>query len=190
MHCFNYVLGALCGECNVDADCPAGGGCSVPNPFMGTGSTCNMGMPGDGCQTDAICKDPSAPICGTVVNAAPILSLSTCGQCKVNADCANHPGGPNCTPTVDIPNFKGQLACVMDGSVENDQPCSLEDVGGMPAGNTACKSGFCGEATFMSLVKFGVCGECLTDADCAMGQTCTTPMIDEVMYKFIGSVCQ
>ena len=188
-HCFNYVLGATCGQCNTDADCPNGGGCSIPNPLAGTGSTCNMGEPGAGCNSDAVCKDPDHAKCGVIIDVAPIITLATCGQCQVNADCAGNPGGPNCNPTVDVMNFKGELLCVMDGSVEVDQACSLEKVGMGVAGDTACKSGHCGDAVFMGLLHVGVCGECGSDADCAMGQTCSEPMIDTMGGALIGAKC-
>lgn len=188
--CFNYVLGATCGQCKVDADCPNGGGCSIPNPLQGTGSTCNMGGPGDGCNTSAVCQDPEHGTCGVIIDVAPIITLATCGQCQVNADCAGHPGGPNCNPVVDVMNFKGELLCVADGAIENDAACSLEDVGGMPAGNAACKSGHCGDAVFMGLLHVGICGECGSDADCAMGQTCTEPQIDTNAGMLVGSVCK
>lgn len=181
------VLGGFCGECLVDADCE-GGGCSVPNPIAGVGSTCNMGGPGDGCMSDDVCADAMHPHCGVLLNAPPIITVQTCGQCKVNADCTD-PMLANCTPAYDVENFKGQLNCVGDGTVDNNGGCSLEDDGGVPAGNKACKSGFCGVADVMSLLKVGVCGECNSDADCPMGQMCSDPQVDLDAGALVGSVC-
>jgi hypothetical protein len=181
------ALGGFCGECLTDADC-APGGCSVPNPIAGVGATCNMGGPGEGCMSDAVCVDADNGICGTLLEVPGIITVATCGQCKVNADCTD-PALANCTPTYDVPNFKGKLDCVADGSIENNNGCSLEDDGGNPAGNKACKSGFCGEASVMGLLKLGVCGECNSDADCPMGQMCTDPAVDLDMGALVGSVC-
>lgn len=183
------ALGGFCGECLVDEDCTAktGGGCSVPNPIAGVGATCNMGGPGEGCMSDAVCADPDNGTCGTLLQVPGIITVATCGQCQVNADCTD-PAAANCTPTYIVQDFKGQLACVADGSVENNFGCSLEDVNGSPAGNTACKSGFCGEASVMGLLKLGICGECNSNADCN-GGTCSKPEVDLNSGALIGSVC-
>jgi hypothetical protein len=181
------VLGGFCGECLVDADCDKGG-CSVPNPIAGVGATCNMGGPGDGCMSDAVCADPANGTCGVLLNFPGIFTVATCGQCEVNADCTD-PALANCRPTYIIEDFKGKLDCVADASVENNFGCSLEDVMGQPAGNKACKSGFCGEASFMGLLKLGICGECNADSDCPMGMMCTDPKVDVDNGTLIGSVC-
>lgn len=181
------ALGGFCGECLADADC-APGGCSVPNPIAGVGATCNEGGPGEGCMSDDVCVDADNGICGTLLEVPGIITVATCGQCKVNADCTDA-GLPNCTPTYDVPNFKGKLDCVADGSVPNNLGCSLEDDGGNPAGNKACESGFCGEASVMGLLKLGVCGECNADSDCGPGETCTDPSVDLDMGALVGSVC-
>lgn len=181
------ALGGFCGECLSDADCSPGG-CSVPNPIAGVGATCNMGGPGEGCESDAVCVDPANAICGTLLSVPGIITVSTCGQCKVNADCTD-PALPNCTPTYDVLNFKGKLDCIADGALENNSGCSLEDDGGMAAGNKACKSGFCGEASVMGLLKLGICGECLSDADCGMGKMCVDPAVDLNAGTLIGAVC-
>ena len=181
------ALGGFCGECLVDADCKEGG-CSVPNPIAGVGATCNMGGPGDGCMDDAVCTDPANATCGVLLDVPGIITVATCGQCQVNADCTD-PALPNCTPTYDVANFKGKLDCIADSSLENNSGCSLEDDGGNPAGNKACKSGFCGEASVMGLLKLGICGECNSDMDCPMGQTCSDPMVDLNSGTLIGSVC-
>jgi len=181
------ALGGFCGECLVDGDC-APGGCSVPNPIAGVGATCNDGLPGEGCMSDDVCTDAANGICGTLLEVPGIITVATCGQCKANADCTEA-GLANCSPTYDVPNFKGKLDCVADGSVPNNLGCSLEDDGGNPAGNKACESGFCGEASVMGLLKLGVCGECNADSDCPMGQMCSDPAVDLDMGALVGSVC-
>lgn len=181
------ALGGFCGECLADSDC-AEGGCSVPNPIAGVGATCNMGGPGEGCMSNDICTDPANGICGTLLEVPGIITVATCGECQVNADCAD-PAAANCTPTYDVANFKGQLTCVADGSLDVNTGCSLEDDGGNPAGNKACKSGFCGEASVMGLLKLGICGECNSDADCDGGKMCSDPSVDLNSGSLIGSVC-
>jgi hypothetical protein len=183
------ALGGFCGECLEDADCTekTGGGCSVPNPIAGIGATCNMGGAGDGCMSDDVCVDPANGTCGVLLQVPGIITVATCGQCEVNADCTD-PALANCTPTYIVEDFKGKLDCVADNSVENNFGCSLEDVMGDPAGNKACKSGFCGEASVMGLLKLGICGECNSDADCN-GGTCTDPQVDLDNGTLIGSVC-
>jgi hypothetical protein len=181
------ILGGWCGECLVDTDCDAGG-CSVPNPIAMTGATCNMGEPGAGCMTDDICTDPANGLCGTLLEVPGIISVKTCGECAANADCLDG-ALPNCTPVFDVANFTGKFECVEDNSVPQDGGCNLTDDGmGAPVGNAACVSGFCGEANVMGLLKVGICGECNSDADCAMG-TCSDPIVDLEMGALVGSVC-
>ena len=189
------ALGGFCGECKVDADCKdvTGGGCTVPNPIAGIGSTCNMGEAGAGCETNEICTDPAAGFCGLLLSVPGIINVSTCGACAVNDDCvAANPKTPNCSPTYDVMNFSGQYVCVEDASVPNNGGCNLaKDAMDLPVGNAACTSGFCGEASVMGLVKLGICGECNSNADCvAIGkQTCTDPVVDLQGATLQGSVC-
>lgn len=189
------ALGGFCGECLTDADCKdvTGGGCTVPNPIAGIGSTCNMGEAGAGCETNDICTDPAAGFCGLLLSVPGIINVSTCGACAVNDDCAAvNQKTPNCSPTYDVMNFSGQYVCVEDASVPNDGGCNLaKDAMNLPVGNAACESGFCGEASVMGLVKLGICGECNSNADCvAIGkQTCTDPVVDLQGATLQGSVC-
>ena len=189
------ALGGFCGECKVDADCKdvTGGGCTVPNPIAGIGSTCNTGEAGAGCETNDICTDPAAGFCGLLLSVPGIINVSTCGACAINDDCvAANPKTPNCSPTYDVMNFSGQYVCVEDASVPNNGGCNLaKDAMDLPVGNAACESGFCGEASVMGLVKLGICGECNSNADCvAMGkQTCTDPVVDLQGATLQGSIC-
>ena len=180
------ILGGWCGECLVDADCPDGG-CTTPNPVASIGAVCNLGKPGDGCQTDAVCHDPAFAKCSPVLKVDGILTVATCGACKTNADCAQ--GVKNCTPVYDLENFAGMFECVPNGSVPNDEGCNLQPAGDQPIGNKACQSGFCGEANIMGLVKLGVCGQCNVDAHCGPGKTCTEALVDLNTNQLFGSTC-
>lgn len=180
-HCFVVpALGGFCGECNADADCPDGG-CTLPNPVAGVGAVCNLGQAGDGCQTDAVCKDPAAPHCAVVLEVPGIITTATCGGCKTDADCS--PQAPHCTPDYEIGEFSGQHSCKPAGSVPNNFGCAFDGTG-----DQACASGHCGEASVMGLLKLGICGECNSDADCG-GGLCTDPAVDLDNNTLIGSVC-
>lgn len=182
------ALGGYCGECLGDADC-GGGGCTVPNVIAGVGSKCNDGGPGDGCQSDAVCKDPSAPLCKLVLDVPGILAVATCSACRSNADCPD-PALHNCSPDYDLAGFAGQYTCKADGSLPNNSGCNLADCLGEPLGDRACASGHCGEATVMGLLKLGICGECNGDADCDPGLACSDPLVDLQTTVLLGSVCQ
>lgn len=189
--CFTIpIVGGFCGECLGDADCN-GGGCTVPNPFAMVGSTCNMGEPGAGCQTDAVCQDKDNDKCGTLLEVPGIFAVATCGECVTNDDCTDM-ALPNCSPTFDVMNVSGKFVCVADGSVPNDTGCNLaKDDMGEPTGNKACMSGFCGVATIEQIVKVGICGECNSDADCeAMGMTtCNDATVDTMSGTTTGATC-
>lgn len=181
------ILGGYCGECLDDDDCP--GGCTIPNPIAGVGATCNLGGVGAGCNEDVTCLNSCASRCGTVLSVPGILEVSTCGECKADADCKS-PGKPNCSPVYDIPNFAGGFSCLPDASVPNNGGCALTDDGmGQPLGNNVCMSGKCGEATVMGLLKVGICGECNSNADCPMGQSCTDPVVDLEKGMLVGATC-
>lgn len=188
MSCFVVpLLGGICGDCKVDGDCD-NGGCTIPNPLMGVGAVCNNGEPGAGCMSDAVCSDPSASKCGLVLDASPIIAVNTCSECETNADCTD-PAAPNCSPTISVADFSGQLTCVPDASVPNDSACNRAEEGGVPIGNAACESGKCTTAVVMSVVQIGVCGECFSDADCPMGQTCQDAAVDTMTFALIGAKC-
>jgi len=180
------ILGGWCGECQVDADCQ-GGGCTIPNPIASVGAVCNKGQPGDGCQSDAVCADPKFSACGTVLKVEGIITVSTCGMCTTNADCPNN--APNCSPAYDVAAFSGMFECVPNASVPNNEGCNLQLQGDQPVGNQACKSGFCGEANVMGLLKMGVCGECNANADCGPGESCNDPLVDLNSNEIVGASC-
>ena len=178
------LLGGLCGECKTDDDCD-GGGCTIPNPLKGVGASCNKGGAGDGCGSDEVCVDPAAPYCGVVVNAKPIITVMTCGECKTNAECTD-PKMPNCNPVVSVADFNGQLSCVEDGSIPNDKACNLAENGG----HKACESGKCTTAVLETVVKIGICGECLADADCpAEKPKCVDAAVDTNNGDLFGAKC-
>jgi hypothetical protein len=181
------ILGGFCGECLDDSDC-APGGCTTPNPVQGTGSRCNKGEPGAGCQTDAVCVDPGHADCAPILDVMGIFTASTCGACTVNADCPQDQ--PNCSPVYDIKAFAGQFECVASGSVANNGGCNLDSVGGVPVGDAACQSGHCGEANVMGILKLGICGECNIDADCGPGEQCEDAVVDLDKSELIGASCQ
>ncbi|MCY1006365.1 hypothetical protein OV079_12490 [Nannocystis pusilla] len=172
------ALGGFCGECLADADCD-GGGCTPANLFTGGGSVCNEGGPGDGCQSDAVCSDPSNDVCGTLFEVPGIITVSTCGECETNADCGGQT--PVCAPTYDLANLSGRFDCVAPGSVANGGGCESD---------AACTSGHCGEASIMGLLKLGVCGECVADGDCSPGEQCSDAQVDLQSGQVFGATCQ
>lgn len=181
------LLGGLCGECKLDADCPKGG-CTIPNPLAGAGAVCNEGLAGAGCEDDSVCVDPNNSFCGLVLDATPIIKVQTCGECKSNADCSDD-ASPNCSPTISIGDFSGINSCVPDASVPNDSACNYIEDGGVPIGNVACESGKCGVAVVMGVVKIGACGECFVDGDCEDGKKCQDPFVDDMSGELFGAKC-
>jgi hypothetical protein len=182
--CNCYVvpfLGGQCGECNEDVDCAETtmGGCTPPNPFMNNGSTCNMGEAGGGCETSDVCADGLT--CGTVLDLLGLIQISTCGECMADADCDM---GNICAPVVIVEEFNGQNTCIAPNSLAQNSFCNLEG-----NGDEACESGICSTIDIMGLAQVGACGECNTDADCGMGQTCTLGEFILDTGSLVGSVC-
>ena len=168
-HCFDSPLGSICGECELDSDCP-GGGCTPPNVFVDppTGSFCNAGDYADGCMSDDACE-PSLQ-CALVVDIPGISMVSTCSECEVDGDCD---GGLVCAPDIAvIGNLTGVKRCVVEASLVNGQSCDFAT-----SGDVSCASGHCAIADVMGLVLFGVCSECEADDECA-GQVCEPPLVD------------
>lgn len=170
------AVGGLCGECLDDSDCP-GGGCTIPDGIHGFGAYCNDGGPGDGCGSDAVCNSPAAPHCSVVISALPFFQVSTCGACETNADCS--PQAPNCAPAYDLSHLTGEFKCVANGAVANNGGCAT---------NAACASGFCGEVNHQGFFKLGICGECLSNADCG-GKQCVPGEIDIQAGTVTGAKC-
>jgi hypothetical protein len=173
-------LGGQCGACDEDADCAAstGGGCTPPNPFMNNGSTCNMGEAGGGCETSDVCADGLS--CGTVLDLLGLIQISTCGECATDADCTDQ----ICAPVVIVEEFNGQNTCIDANSLLQDSFCNLEGNGDM-----ACESQICSVVDIMGLAQVGACGECNSDADCGMNQTCNPGEFVLDTGSLVGSVC-
>ena len=166
-HCFVAgALGGLCGECTGDADCE-GGGCSLPNPLANppTGSVCNTGELGDGCETSDVCMGDLT--CVEIINVPGILVANTCSECTTSDECTDQV----CNVAIDVANITGEKTCVDASSVADGEFCDLEG-----DGEDACMN-HCAEADIMSLLTFGVCGACRDDADCTGGMTCTAPEV-------------
>jgi hypothetical protein len=174
------LLGGQCGECNEDADCPAGG-CTPPNPFDANGSTCNMGEAGGGCETDAVCAD--GLVCGNVLNLLEgLIQINTCGNCVDDSVCTD---GTICAPVVSVMDFSGVNECIEPLSLPQDSFCNLEGNGDM-----ACASGICSTIDIMGLAEVGSCGECNTDAECMGGATCSPGQFVLDTGSLLGSVCE
>lgn len=177
-HCYvQPFLGGYCGECNEDADC-SGGGCTPPNPFDATPSSCNMGEPGAGCESDAVCTDGLS--CSTAFSLLDLIVIRSCGTCQFDDEC----GDDICAPVVDLPQWSGVRTCVAPGSQPQDTYCELDG-----SGNTVCASGICSTVDIMGLAEIGACGECNTNLDC-MGGTCVPGEFLLDSASLSGSRCQ
>lgn len=183
-YCFVVqFLGGVCGECLVDADCPDGGGCSLPNPIVmpPVGAVCNDGGAGEGCMTSEVCMD--GLVCASIISVPGILEAMTCSECTMDSECMD---GNLCSPIYDVLNVSGQKVCVPPGTVENGQGC---DYAGM--GDMACMSGLCAAINIMDLLMVGVCGDCEVDADCDVeaGEVCLPADIDTTSGEVTPPLC-
>ncbi len=180
MNCFSTLGGMLtfCADCNEDQDCvDAGTGTACTLDIAANNATCTAGEVGSTCMSDEACASGH---CDAVIEVPiPGLLPDTCGDCGDSADCMNM---QLCSPTFDFMAFSGNKACVDPGSVENNNLCPKG-----PDGPMVCKSSHCTSATIMGLVEVFICGECDTDKDCAMGQTCNPA--EASMNGISGSVC-
>lgn len=168
-------LASVCSECASDSDCADGGNCT----FLGSYFGCGDGSEGQQCESDASCGD--GLFCAEVVNLGGLINGDFCSTCKTDADCSD---GQLCAPQIefmDIMNLSGQRSCIDPKTSPDGQIC---DFGG--AGDEQCEN-FCTEADIMGLITIGLCGACVTDADCDMGQTCTPAMIG--LDGFSGATC-
>lgn len=169
------MLGGVCSECLVDADCAAGT-CSLdPAGF----AVCTDGSIGVMCDSSKGCMD--GLVCATLVDTGGLFPLDFCSECDADTPCG---GAQICAPVYDLAMFAGYLGCVDPGSVPNGGGCPLDGVVG---DGEACQSGLCGVATLGGIIPLGVCGECIDDMDCMAMQTCTPPMAS--MTGLDGAVC-
>lgn len=179
MNCYvNMIFGSFCAVCNEDADCVAAGTGTACTLDLATQSiSCTNGANGSTCMSDAACMSGH---CDAVINIPiPGVLPDTCGECGESTDCDM---GDICSPSFDFMAFSGQKLCVAPGSVENNQLCPEG-----AEGDLACMSGHCTTATLMGIIPVDICGECASDADCMMGQTCKDA--EASMMGFSGSLC-
>jgi hypothetical protein len=171
--CFGVPgLGGLCSECNMDSDCPEGEACAIDPGFLF--AVCTPGQLGTMCMTDEGCG--ADLVCASVIpDGAPLplpIDLAFCSECDAETACTN---GEICVQVLsDLGEFQVYNRCAAPGSVPNGDGCPSE--GGVGDG-TACMSGICNVVPLdiQGLITFdvGLCGACASDADCAMGETCT-----------------
>jgi hypothetical protein len=156
------LLGGLCSECLIDADCD-GRGCSLPGVLDSPPrpARCTDGALGEGCMSDAVCQEPL--VCAQILDVPTVIESSTCGECHVDADC----GANLCAPRYHIREIRGEWVCVEPGSVPNGEGCALDG-----SGDAACASGICAPANIQGLTQVGICGDCASDADCTPPQVC------------------
>ncbi len=178
MNCFSVLGMGFCADCNEDQDCvDAGTGTACTLDAMSMNAICTDGQLGSSCMSDEACAGGK---CGPVIDIPiPGIIPDLCNECDTSADCMD---GKLCSPVFDIMAFSGQKSCVEPGSVENNNLCTKG-----PDGPMVCKSSHCTSATIMGIVELFICGECDTDMDCAMGQTCNPA--EASMNGFSGSVC-
>jgi hypothetical protein len=160
-----YVIpgfGGVCSECLMDADCGEGT-CSVD---FGAGyAICTDGSLGKMCDTDEGCQGEL--VCAQLIDTGGLFNASFCSECNDENPCA---GEKICSPHYDEGSFSGHMACVDPESVESGGGCPIENGEG---NDEVCKDGHCGIADIMGFIQLGVCGECSTNEDCEVGETCT-----------------
>jgi len=179
MNCVSLVGGMLtfCADCNEDADCVAPNTACSLSPATQS-AMCTTGPEGSTCMSDDACMRGLQ--CEAVINVPiPGILPDTCGECADSGDCDM---GTLCSPVFDLMMFSGQKECVEPGSVQNDQLCPEG-----PDGDMVCMSGHCTDAQIMGIITVFVCGECASDNDCGMGETCTPA--EASMNGFSGSIC-
>lgn len=179
--CYETALGNICSECGSAMDCvdaDAGINCT----FNGTFFECSDGAAGEMCDDMASCMD--GLFCSKVVDTGGLIPDQFCSEC----DTSEHCDDPQICNPVFVPDIMmpmGQNICTDPGTVELDAFCDHEG-----DGDAACMSGHCVVADIMGLIMLGVCGECDTSDDCAMGETCTEPMVDAQTFMVSGSRCE
>ena len=170
-------FGGICSECGSDADCD-GGNCT----FGGNGwFECGDGSLGQMCESDASCADDLH--CAELIDLGGFFPANFCSECSEDAHCID---GQLCAPFVDLmslPNINGQRTCIEPDTLPQDSLC---DASG--SGDEQCE-GFCTTASLMGFLEIGLCGECETDQDCMMGESCMDATIDLMSGGFSGSLC-
>lgn len=172
------TVGGVCSECLVDADCSMGT-CSLEFDVMY--AVCTDGSAGNMCNSDEGCMGDL--VCTELIDTGGVFNANFCSQCGPTAPCD---GDTICSPQYDDSAISGQFVCVEAGSVVSGQGCPVDDEG--TGDSSVCADGHCEVVdVFQGFVTLGVCGECITDADCPEGQTCTGG--EATMQGLTGSSC-
>lgn len=169
-------LGGVCSECASDTDCPDGSNCTITSNGW---FACGDGSQGQMCESDATCAD--GLYCAEVVDLGGLFNGNFCSECSEDSHCAD---GQLCAPVIEftgLMDISGQRSCIDPESAANDSLCDDEGSGDMQC------VGFCTAADLMGFIQVGVCGDCESDTDCMMGETCTPAMIG--LDGFSGSTC-
>jgi len=167
----------ICSECDADLDCVAadlGTACTVD--AMTLAAKCSYGEAGSFCESQAACQNDL--FCVALLDGADGLLPHTCSECRTDADCGG--GGLRCVAELDVVTYSGVKHCAVPGSVGKGGLCPLTD------GDAMCATGKCAVFNVLGNLDVGVCGDCKTDADCGMGQTCTPPKFKD---GFVASTC-
>ncbi|MEM9460675.1 MAG: hypothetical protein AAGF11_41280 [Myxococcota bacterium] len=174
--------GGICSECVTDEDCDEGT-CAID--FTGSGyAICTDGALGLMCTTDEGCMGDL--VCTQLINTGGFIPDEFCSECR-NDDVPCPDPMQLCAPVYDLANLAGYHGCVEPMSVENGGGCPLD---GAVGDGAVCMSGLCGVAMLGGLFPAGVCGECLTDADCMMmGLTTCQPPEADLMAGVTGATC-
>ena len=109
------------------------------------------------------------------------FQYAACSNCGDSSECDM---GNLCAPVVDLDGFNlgGYRDCVAPGSIPNDSIC--DDTA---EGDLAC-AGLCAPVDTGFGADIPICGDCETDADCAMGETCVAGMAGQ--GGLAGNSCQ
>ncbi len=165
----------VCSECASDADCTHG--CTPSSPYLPgfDYGRCNDGQIGDACESTAACVDAThcTPFLITGGEGTPI---STCSTCSSDEDCR---AGETCGIEI---SDDFQLALHRCLEVESSGYSSWCDTK-----STQC-GGYCKDVEFVE-GPLGICGECITSADC-MGGGCTNHVVNLETLEPTGSLCQ
>lgn len=169
----------ICSECGSDADCQQSGdgvNCTIGDAGY---YTCSTGNLGEECESDAACSGDLT--CELIVSLGGFIELTACSNCGDSSECDM---GNLCAPVVDLDGFNlgGYRDCVAPGSIPNDSIC--DDTA---EGDLAC-AGLCAPVDTGFGADIPICGDCETDADCAMGETCVAGMAGQ--GGLAGNSCQ
>jgi hypothetical protein len=179
--CYQTALGSVCSACRDGMMCRDEGD-GINCTFNGTFFECSDGSAGEMCDDAESCME--GLFCSTVVDTGGLIPDKFCSECDTSADCTDPQiCNPEFVPDPMAPT--GENKCVDPGAIMLDAFCDHDG-----DGDIACDSGHCVIADIMGLIMLGVCGECDTEMDCAMGETCTPASIDVNTFMVTGSRCE